>query len=562
LKPRLIIIFLLIVFLPLGILGWLGYRVADNEQEIIEVRFNKLLTDKLKNIDAAILNLIDERERRLLSDISLEYKSTSEFREIVRKNSLVSQIFVLDPRGYLIHPPLNGAIKQEEADFIERTRKIWENREILYQGIVESDSRKVNIQSNYSPSQAGNTTQQSIPPRQKVNLKQISESSYKQSQSRPMEKYYGWYVWYWEKGLSIIFWHKNADGLTVGAELNMIRLMADIINILPETDPANPQMPEGRISMIDSNDKTIYKWGGYEPEENEPPRVSLTLSYPLSSWKLDYFLSEKEYKMQFGSGLMLNLLAGLLAVAIALIGLSIYFYRESSREIQEAGQRVNFVNQVSHELKTPLTNIRLYAELLENEIDEKNQKAESHLNIIVSESRRLSRLIANVLSFARKHRDKLQIRRSPGVIDEIISETLEYYRPALAQNDVKIDFTGGADALVRIDADALGQILGNLINNVEKYATSGGSLTVTSQQNGEQTIIHVKDNGPGIPMNLKDKIFEQFYRISDKLTDGVAGTGIGLPIARDLARLLGGDITLEPTETGAEFKITLNTPRE
>ena len=116
------------------------------------------------------------------------------------------------------------------------------------------------------------------------------------------------------------------------------------------------------------------------------PGSSLRLASPLSAWNLAWYGPQPA---EGGPGL--SLLSGLGAVALALIGLAVWFYRESSRELREAARRVTFVNQVSHELKTPLTNIRLYAELLEDELPEEDDKAAHHLGVIVSESQRLSR---------------------------------------------------------------------------------------------------------------------------------------------------------------------------
>jgi len=96
---------------------------------------------------------------------------------------------------------------------------------------------------------------------------------------------------------------------------------------------------------------------------------------------------------------------GLLGATV--ISLTYYFYREQSREMREAAQRVSFVNQVSHELKTPLTNIRMYAELIEKDADESDERLQRYAGVIVSESQRLSRLIGNVLTFSRKQRRNL-----------------------------------------------------------------------------------------------------------------------------------------------------------
>ena len=103
------------------------------------------------------------------------------------------------------------------------------------------------------------------------------------------------------------------------------------------------------------------------------------------------------------------------------------------------------------------------------------------------------------------------------------------------------------------------QILVNLFNNVEKYAVQGKRLDIASRQDGERTTILVSDAGPGIPPAEQDRIFQPFYRISNRL-EGPAGAGIGLSIARGLARLHQGDLRLVDSATGATFEVELHTP--
>jgi signal transduction histidine kinase len=337
-------------------------------------------------------------------------------------------------------------------------------------------------------------------------------------------------------------------------------MLADIVGDLPNSDPSDPALQRARIALTGGDGVPVYQWGTYEPGQGEPPRVRLELNHPLDAWSLSYFAPPAETGRALSRGTLFNLAAGLTALVFALIGLASYFYRESTREMREAGERVSFVNQVSHELKTPLTNIRMYAELLEQSLPENDSKAAQQLGVIVSESQRLSRLIGNVLSFARRQNDKLVLHSTPGNIDRCIQFVLDHFRATFESKGVKTVFTGGADAMVEFDRDALEQILGNLFSNVEKYATSGGLMEVTSRQNESTSSIVVSDRGPGIPKGQEEKIFDPFHRLSNKLTDGVTGTGIGLTIARDLARRHGGDLKAVPSDTGARFELTLHTP--
>ncbi|MFC1671685.1 sensor histidine kinase [Planctomycetota bacterium] len=523
-KPKLVIALLLIVILPIGLLGWLGTRVVRDEQERIHERFEDLLQGRLRDADATVGEVVDTLERRLLellADVPVDAQS---MRALSRRDGAVRQAFVLDQDGKIFYPNPREEITQAERDFLFRTQRIWIDKVLVGAASIESNFR---IGRSYQPRSA-----------------------------------HGWYVWYWDEGINLIFWRRGESGRVVGVEVEMARLMADILARLPSFDSAKPNPADGCIALADSNGRAMYQWGSYEFSEDMKPRVSIPLRRPLAAWMLHYYVDPVAAGNEYGGSILFALLTALVAVGTALTGLAIYFYRESSREIREATQRVNFVNQVSHELKTPLTNIRMYAELLQQDIPEDDEKLGRHADVVVSESQRLSRLINNVLTFGRSRRKKLELHPVPGVVDDVIGRVVEQFRPSLDEKDMSIACSDEAKETVVFDADVLGQILGNLFGNVEKYAVSGKVLNIKSSQKGGVTTIVVFDRGPGVPREHREKIFEPFHRVSDKLTEGAAGTGIGLAIARDLARLHGGDLVLVPSETGAEFKLTLNTPRE
>jgi signal transduction histidine kinase len=337
---------------------------------------------------------------------------------------------------------------------------------------------------------------------------------------------------------------------------------------VPATIPAAKSIEtldaRSRVCLVDSDDTTVYQWGPFEPDDGTEPVVELPLSEPLGSWRLKYFVDEAHFATA-GRSAYYSLFSALAVLAVGLIAAAVLFYREYARSVREALQRVNFVNQVSHELKTPLTSIRMYAELLENDLEgldpDELPQARGHLRVIVAESQRLSRLIGNVLTFARQRRGKLTLRKSTGCVDEVIARVVERFAPAFVENGIEVAFDGSADSTVWLDVDAVEQILGNLLGNVEKYAADGGRLEIVSRRQGDHTIIEVADHGPGIPAALKESIFRPFYRISDRI-EGRTGTGIGLSIARQLARLHGGDVTLAASDGGARFQVRLYTPAE
>lgn len=515
-KPKLIALFLLIVLVPLGLLTWLGLRVAHDEQEIVEHKFRELLVGKLRDVDAAVAGFLEERERQLLALTDLSHYDVPSLRKLVQSTPFIEQVFVLGPDGKRLYPSPDGPLNSSERGFLARAGQVWQDRQAFYR----------------PPETPGSSAPRS----------------------------HGWYVWYWGSGLNVLFWRRAPGGHVIGAELSRMRLLADIVGRLPDTDPLHPSVADGRLALADGTGDAVYQWGAYEPREGEKPQAAVALSPPLNAWTLEYYASSAELRKALGGGLLLTLVSGLVAAGVALAGFSVYLYRETSREVREAAQRVHFVNQVSHELKTPLTNIRLYAELLEGGLGDDEERRARYLGVIVSESQRLSRLIGNVLAFARKHRGKLTLHPAPGCIDDHVASVLQDFRASLEAKGVEVAFSAGAPATVRFDPDALEQILGNLVSNVEKYAATGGHMGVATRQNGGTTTLEVADRGPGIPKGQEESIFRPFHRLSNRLTDGVTGTGIGLSIARDLARLHGGGIALVPSEAGARFQVVLHTP--
>ncbi len=527
---RLIAVFLAIVLVPLAIVGWLGMRLAGQQAERADERLAEVMRANLRGFDAEIGALLDERRRAVRSALDGIPIDAETLRAETRRLPAVSQLFAVDRAGQLLHPSLMDRLPAAEEDFLQRTREIWTRRLLPGRATARTPDARGSVAGTPAADEAAAGATADAP------------SS-------------GWYPWFWGGGLRLIYWWQDGDGRIVGAELDRVRLLSDVVAVLPETDPLEPGREPGRVRLVDAQGGVLYQWGAYRPADGEWPRVRLPLSHPLAAWTLEVFAADSDGGGWRGA--LLGLLPGVGGLAVLVVGLAFYFYRESSREMREAARRVTFVNQVSHELKTPLTNIRMYAELLEDEVD---GAARRHLGVIVSESQRLSRLILNILTFSRHERRELKLRRRTGVVDDAVGALLEQFRPSLDTLGIELKLSPGAGEPVSFDADAVQQIVANLLSNVEKYAAAGGRVDVATEQAGDEVVITVRDRGPGVAEPDRERIFEPFYRPSNALSDGVTGTGIGLAIARDLARLHGGDLVLTPAEAGACFRLTLNCP--
>jgi signal transduction histidine kinase len=250
--------------------------------------------------------------------------------------------------------------------------------------------------------------------------------------------------------------------------------------------------------------------------------------------------------------LTLSLLISLLLIAMV-VG-SFLIVNDLNRQVLLARQKTDFVSNVSHELKTPLTSIRMFAELLAEDRVTERDKQKSYLNIITSEAARLTRLINNVLDFSRLERGEKKYNVGELDLAALVNETVATYRPHLESNGFHLEFRRPDQAVpVRGDRDALAQVIVNLISNAEKYSNGQKEISVElagANENASQAEVRVHDRGPGVPRGLEEKIFEQFYRVPDSLSSGIQGSGLGLTLARQIARAHDGDVIYSAREGG------------
>lgn len=376
----------------------------------------------------------------------------------------------------------------------------------------------------------------------------------------------GWFVWYWDRGLNLIYWQRRPSGHIVGAALERARWIADLIAWLPETDtsesPGSSKV-DTSFRVVSSAAELVYEWGEQVPER-AVPFCEAPMSVPLASWRLQCFVPERQIAAGGGRSAMLGFGAGMIGFVLTLVAMAWLLFRDYSRDMREASQQVSFVNQVSHELKTPLTNIRLYAELLERDLEqvatELSEKPRRRLEIISSEAQRLGRLIGNVLTFAKQHRKTLQVQPAQVDVTGLVQHIADRFTPSLNDHGIEVSLSENGGGLLWLDPDFVEQILGNLISNVEKYAASGKQLQIRVAATGDQAIIDVIDAGPGIGASQKASLFVPFSRLSNDLRAST-GTGIGLSISRELARLHGGDVTLMDSTVGCWFQVSLKSQK-
>ncbi len=285
---------------------------------------------------------------------------------------------------------------------------------------------------------------------------------------------------------------------------------------------------------------------GLADTPGQPPDFIVPLTSRWGAWQIvswDRWDSRVEY--DYGT----LAIAGTLSAGLAVLGWVVAAAQR--RALREVTARVSFVNRVSHELGAPLTNLGLYLELARDALAEEDAaESRRRLGVAMEETGRLSRLVGNVLTFARGERGSLALHPAPCRPAAVVAGVVEQFAPALARRGIQVESRLDMAAEVVLDADALAQITANLISNVEKYAAPGGWTGLVLTVADGTLRLTVEDRGPGIPRGETARVFLPFERLDSSLTEGVSGTGLGLAIARDLAGRMGGTVTLEHPATG------------
>lgn len=257
-----------------------------------------------------------------------------------------------------------------------------------------------------------------------------------------------------------------------------------------------------------------------------------------------------------------GLLFQLTALLAAAVVLGLYaIYRMVAVQLRFAERRNNFVAAVSHELKTPLTAIRMYSEMLRDDMVESEEKRGEYYATINAETERLSRLINNVLELSRIERRERDVELETGDMAAVAREVVESCRPHAEREGFSLQFES-APALpaVRFERDALTQVLFNLLDNALKYSqrASERAITVRCEPAAHGGVcIRVSDRGPGVPEGQLGLIFEPFYRAQNELTRTQKGTGIGLSLVRGLVARMHGTVSGRNLAPGFEVCVTL-----
>jgi len=596
------IIFTVAVFLPSLVLAWLALRSLEDQQFVLERQQALLYSATAESLSREINSYLVEVRRSFTLEVEeLLLKRTPvevapAFDELLRQRWPLADVgFAVSTDGELLSPPAGG--RTEARRFREDNNLFLSNRQVV-EAYTRNEATEQSVLPPGDDTQVAVAPTQSQPPPappvsavkggksqqlfrnvapqqqafpqqkgQQVEVGNPSKITLAEAEFRQMvqEARQGTIARFLQNRLNLMFWYRPPRDTNVvyGTLVNLARLTDELRPIVkPEPETLQEEIC---VALLDDTARPVAVSAAGFRTNWKRPFVAAEIGETLPHWELGIYLLDPNRLTE--SAQLVKLTLGLLIlVLIAAIGVGSWLIvADLRRQLRLARQQTDFVSNVSHELKTPLTSIRMFSELLEDGGIEDPEKRRSFLRIISAEAARLTRLINNVLDFSRLERGEKHYRFARCDLVALVCETLNGYRPHLETARFTLEFTmPGAPLIVHGDHDALAQVLVNLLSNAEKYSGERREIRVDLRVKDEplpHVELRVLDRGIGVPKGCETKIFEKFYRAHDSLSSGVQGSGLGLTLARQIARAHGGEVTYEPREGGGScFALLLPLP--
>jgi signal transduction histidine kinase len=348
---------------------------------------------------------------------------------------------------------------------------------------------------------------------------------------------------------------------TIGVRLDKNYLVGNFLApIIKETAESSAVKTQAQVIFGVFNEQQQLLFTNAEKAENLENfevKSSFGRSFPL--WTLAGSFRDSKIEdisnLYFSRGLAVTILVfGLLFLGVILI------LRVTAREVSLAQSKSAFVSNVSHELKTPLALIRLFAETLQSGRVKNPEKVQEYYRIINTESVRLTHLINNILDFSAIEAGRKDYNFEKCDLSETVADVVNSYSFSLenAGFEVKTNFAENLP-LISIDCDAISQAVINLLNNAAKYSLDEKFVEVNIERRKENIAIEITDHGIGIAPNEQAKIFEDFYRVGGSNdVHNVKGSGLGLALVKHIAEAHGGRISVNSVlHRGSTFTILL-----
>ena len=597
------IIFTVAVFLPSLVLAWLALRSLEDQQFVLERQQALLYSATAESLSREINSYLVEVRRSFTLEVEelLLKRPPAEvapaFDELLRQRWPLADVgFAVSSDGRVLAPPAGG--RTETRRFLDDNRLFLSNQQVVEAYTFNEANPQVALPPGDNtqvasaqaalpppPAPAGGAVKggkspqlfRNVDPQRQTSPQQsrqpaeawnnLSKITLAEAEFRQMvqDARQGTIARFLQNRLNLMFWYRplRDPNVVFGALVNLGRLtdqMRPIVKPEPET-----LQEEICVALLDDNARPVAISADKFKTNWKRPFVAAEIGGTLPHWELGIYLLDPNRLTEHAQ--LVKLTLGLLIlVLIAAIGVGSWLIvADLRRQLRLARQQTDFVSNVSHELKTPLTSIRMFSELLEEGGIEDPEKQRSFLRIIAAEAARLTRLINNVLDFSRLERGEKHYHFARCDLVALVCETLNGYRPHLETARFTLEFTmPGAPLIVHGDHDALAQVLVNLLSNAEKYSGERREIRVDLRVKDEplpHVELRVLDRGIGVPRGCETKIFEKFYRAHDSLNSGVQGSGLGLTLARQIARAHGGEVTHEPREGGGScFALLLPLP--
>ena len=640
--------FLLIVFLPAVVLGWLALRSADEQRIILERRTSELFQAQVDGVASAVREAISverrtfsEAVRRLLAEKPDAGTLAREFPTALSASWNRKAVgFAIGPDGQILAPtPIAATANKDWGRFLWEHSPFLRNKQaaVVYPVPAESYAKSMNTGRAMKGSESfGNllsapSMKKALPQRAKnealandsadaakaapapmAKASPIQEapaaatvanatgekrtfnsdvidrvvSAQQNRIVRPIEQENdtnwsalmpanagfaeltkdsddGMIARFVQDKLDLIFWLRppEASEYIFGCLIEAGSLKAEWPALLADFGPAyGERSPEHVLALLDDKARPVAMLpASASARDWKRPFVASEIGEAFPHWEAAIYLASPTALADTARGTQ-RTFAFLIAGAVALIALGGWLVvSDVRRQLALAQQKTDFVSNVSHELKTPLTSIRIFAELMQNR-PQPPEKQNQFLRIISVESERLTRLINNVLDFAKLERKQRHFEMKPFDFHETIARLWESNEVHLREAAFSTVWKAAPGPyLVNGDEDALSQVLVNLFSNAEKYGGDRKDVELHTWIDNDHLHASVLDRGAGVPAGDEAKIFEAFYRAHDSLSSGIQGSGLGLTLARQIATAHGGTIVYEARDGGGS-RFTLSIP--
>ena len=601
-KKKTIIFYWLLLLIPTAAISGLMFRMLHHEQELRATQARSAIEDRLQTIAETLQLAVSSVQEELTDELGSIPQDNIENSLVAWQNAnpLVRNVFMWSKDKGTLYPTEGPACTDDEHQFLARYQALLTGREpwnspgsegaatppaqpqqqrSQQPPLQQQRPQKVLLQGEQGQQESERqyqTKQQFNNPRAADNemlfraADQVLRVNYGRQQlvklarkggnrwaNAQPENESGWIPWFTGNRLSLLGWLRSGSSQSVyGLELEFVTLLSRLITAFPGTPPAN-----GAFALLDGNGRVMHQEGSMEIEERTTPHAAVSLAPYLPHWRVAAFAGHGAFTDGTDSTFLLlsGLIIAIFVSAIILGGALLT--RLAQQNMRDATQKTSFVSNVSHELKTPLTSIRMYAELLSEGRIKDTEKKNKYLAVIAAESQRLTRLVNNVLDFGRLEQGRKKYHMQEIELTHFLKQFIDFNRLRIEGQGMTISTRGDDNPItIRADHDAIEQALLNLVDNAIKYAQQGKSIEFAIAVTDKGASISVSDRGPGIPHRQRKRIFDKFHRLDSSLTSQNQGSGLGLSIARNLLRDIGGDLLFEPYDGGGScFVIQLHT---